>query len=132
MEIGFPVFRMVGEDAGLGVVGGDRKAFLDDDGAADLRGERLEGLLHVGEVAVDVEVVGIHRGDDGDLREELQEGTVEFIGLGHDGGRVADEGVGVVIAGDAAEECRAALAAFGENVRREGAGGRLAVRAGDG
>ena len=71
-------------------------------------------------------------GDDGDFREELVEGAVELVGFGDDDIVPAHEEVRPVIAGDAAQEGRAALAALREDMGGEGGGGRLAVGAGDG
>ena len=71
-------------------------------------------------VSVDVQMVGIHCRDGGYGRVELQEGTVELIGLDDHRRRLADEHVRPVVAGDAAEEGRAAHAALREDVRDKG------------
>ena len=86
--------------------------------------------MDVGKVSVDVEMVGVHRRDHRDFRIELQEGPVELVRLGHDGGRVAHEHVRAVVLGYPAEECRAALAALGEDMGHQRGRGGLAVRAG--
>ena len=114
------------------VRGGDGNTFLGDDGPTYLRGEDLERLQDMGIIAVDVQMVRVDGRDDGDLREELVEGAVELVGLGHHHVVVADEEVRPVVAGDAAEEGGAAFAALREDMGDHRRGGRLAVGAGDG
>ena len=58
-------------------------------------------VLHV---PVYVEMVGIHSRDYGHGREELQEGAVELVRLGHYDRIVAYEQVGVIVLGYASEE----------------------------
>ena len=86
----------------------------------------------MGIVAVDVQVVRVDGRDDGDLREQLVEGAVELVGLGHHHVVVTHEEVRSVVAGDAAEEGGASFTALGEDMGDHRGGGRLAVRAGDG
>ena len=117
---------------GLRVVRGDVQTEFGDDRAADLSGECLECLVDVLEVAVDVQMVGVHSRDDGNLREQLEERTVELVGLGDYRRVVADKQIGVIILGYAAEECRTSDLAVGEYVREQRAGCGLSVRSGNG
>ena len=130
VEVCALVIEVIGQNAGGRIVRAHRQAVLQDKGFLDLRCELAEGFLHVGEVAVDVEVVGIHRRDDGDIRVQLEETPVEFVCLRHHHVVLAHQQVGAVVLGDAAEEGIAAFAAFGEDVGHEGGCGGLAVGAG--
>ena len=132
IKIGFGVRIMVGTDLRFRVALVYRGAFFDDEGAAHLGGEGAEGLHHMGVVSVNVQMVRLHRGNDGYLRVELEEGTVKFIGLHHHRGVFGHEQVGAVVPGNASEEGAAALAAFREDVCRQGGGGGFAVGAGYG
>ena len=86
----------------------------------------------MGIVAVDVKVVRVDGRDDGDLREELVEGTVKLVGFGHHHVVVTHEEVRPVVAGDATEEGGTSFPALGEDMSDHRGGGCLAVRAGDG
>ena len=131
VEIGPGVCIMVGQKLRGGVFRRDGGAFFGDEGAACLRGEGFEGLNHVGIVAVDIQMVGIHGRNHGDLREQLQERAVELVGLGHDRRGVAHQEVAAVVAGNASQKGRASLAAFGEDVGGEGGCGGFPVGAGN-
>ena len=96
-----------------------------------LKSELDEGAPQVIDVGVDVQMVGVHGGDDGSFRMQVQERAVEFIGLGYDDIVVTQQKVGAVVLGDAAQKRRAAFARLGEDVGQHGAGGRLAVSTGD-
>ena len=132
VKIGLGIRIMIGIDFRLrmGLVHGG--AFFHDKGAAYLAGKGAEGLHYMGVVSVDVQMVCLHRSDDGNLRIELEEGTVEFIGLHHHRIVLGHEQVGAVVAGNAAQEGAAALAAFREDVRRQGGSGGFSVGAGNG
>ena len=84
----------------------------------DERGEELKALpIGLGRV-VDVEVVGVSRGDDCDVGGEMMEGAVELIGF--DDGVVAllrDEAIGLVVIRDTAEEGVAVDVAGAQQVR---------------
>ena len=91
-----------------------------DEHSAHLRGKNPVSLLHVGEVSVDVQMVGIHRGYGRYVRMQLVEGAVELIGLCHHHRIVAYQQVCAVVAGDASKEGRAAFSAMGEDVGHQG------------
>ena len=132
IKIGRCVRIMVGVHLGLGIGRAHRDAFLGNEDAADLRGKGLEGFHHMRIVAVNVQVVGVYGGNHGNLREQLEEGAVEFIGLRHNGGVLRHEEIGAVVAGDAAQERTAALSAVGEDMGDEGRCGGFSVRTGNG
>ena len=125
--------RVIGiaQDTGGGVLERNIDALLDNDGAVriDLLGKQAESLDHVGVVVVDVEVVGVGGRHHGDMGIQLEERTVEFVGLGHEYGVLAQQQVGIVVLGNAAQEGVAAFAGLCEDVGQQGAGGRLAVGA---
>ena len=83
----------------------------------------------MGVVVVDVEMVGVGGRHHGDMGMQLQEGAVEFVGLGHQDRILAQQQVGVVILGDAAQECVAAFARSGQDMGEEGTGRGLAMGA---
>ena len=89
---------------------------------ADLGGEDAIGLLHMGEVPVDVQMVCIHGGDGRNARVQLVEGAVELIGLSHHHRIVAHQQVGAVVARDASEEGGASFSALGEYMRHQSRG----------
>ncbi len=111
MEIGARVIVGISKNGCLGVLWADWKAEFGDEGAAHLTCKGVECLVDACKVVVDVEMVGIHGGDNGDLRVELQEGAVEFIGFRHHDRVMAKEKIGVVVFGNSAEEGRAARSA---------------------
>ena len=123
---------MVGVYLGLRVFLRHGQSELLDQDSRDLRRESAECLLHMLQVAVDVEMVGVHRRDHGNGGMELEERTVELVRLGHHGGYGTDEEVRPVILGYASQESRAAVAALCQDMGYQRAGGGLAVRAGDG
>ena len=131
-EVGAGVVVAVMQDLRSRVFGRDVQPFLHDDRPAHLGGELLEGLAVFFHGAVDIEVVGVHRGDDGDGRMQLQEGTVVLVGLRNHRPDVAHDQVRTVVLGDSAQEGRAAFPAVREDVCEQGAGGRLPVRSGNG
>ena len=132
VEICGRVVEVIGVDLRFRVFGGDGQAQLLDEHARNLGSEGAEGLLHMLEVSVDVQMVRVHGRDDGDGGIKLQERTVELVRLGHDGRNVADQKVGSVVLGDAPEEGGAAVAGLRQYVGHQRAGGGLAVRAGYG
>ena len=92
----------------------------------------MEGLLG----AVDVEVVGIGRGDDSMGRVQGEEAAVEFVGFHHGprrgaflSGGLGEQEVGAGGAGDAAEEGFDGGAVLMQQVGEQRRGGGLAVRA---
>ena len=103
---------------------------LDDQRAArpylphELRKGLLLGLVR----AVDVEVVGIGRGDDRHVGEEPQERTVELVGLDRQPGPLAQHEVAAEILGDAPQKGRAAAREPTVEPRRESRGRGLAMR----
>ena len=56
------------------------------------------------EVGVVVEVLGVHRGDHGDGRRELEEGAVRLVGLGHEELALAELGIGAEAVDAAADD----------------------------
>ena len=104
VEIGGGVVVVISQDPGLRVLRRQVQPFLGDERAADLGGECLEGFDHMGLVAVDVQMVRVHGRDDGDFREELEEGAVEFVRFRDDGRRVTHQQVGPVVPGKPTEE----------------------------
>ena len=94
--------------------------------------ELAEGLAHLVESAVVVEMLGIDIGDDGDVGRQLQEGAVALVGLDHHPFALAHAGIGAVGVDDAAiDHGRVEPAGFEQ--RRDHRGRRrLAVRAADG
>ena len=104
MEVGRGVVEMVAEYLRLHVSRLYRETVFENQGLADLGGEFPECLLHVREVAVDVEVVGVHGSDHCDRRVQLEERAVELVGLGYDDRGVADEHVGSVVPRNASEK----------------------------
>lgn len=134
MEVGRRIGAGVGVDADGGVVDRQRHAPFEDQRAArtDLSGKLGEGASQLLVGTVDVEVVGIGRGDDGGVGPQLQERAVELVGL--DGQPVAgaiDEVV-VEVLGDASEEGAASAAGRVVEPCGEGCRGGLAVRTGNG
>ena len=83
-------------------------------------------MLHV---PVYVEMVGIHSRDYGHGREELQEGAVELVRLGHYDRVVAYEQVGVIVLGYASEEGGTPGSAVLVDVGEKGGSSGLAVSA---
>ena len=115
---------------GLCVVTGYRKAYFCYDCAGGERSKFAERLLHVLQVPVNVEMVGIHSRNYGYFRRELMEGTVELVGFHHHGRGVAHQQVAVVVFRNPSQKCRAAFPTGCENMGEESAGGRFAVGAG--
>ena len=115
---------MIGEYLRFGVGGGDIEPEFFDESPFDLRGECLEGFEYMGVIPVYIEVVGVDGSDYRNLREKLEERSVEFISLRNDYGRVAYQHICPVIAGNSAEKGRAADSARGEDMGGEsGSGG---------
>ena len=130
VEVGPRVVEVICKDTGAYLIALDGQAVLENDGLVYLGCEFAEGFLHVLQVSVNVQVVGVHGSDDCDVGMELQERTVELVGLCHDGGVVAHQKIGAVVLGNAAQECGASVARFGKNVGDERGCGGLAVGAG--
>ena len=105
IEISLRVIIVISQNLGIGVLRCDIQAELRDNGAADLRCECLEGLMHMLQVAINIQVVSIHRSNDRDFRMQLQERPVEFVGFHHDCRRVAHKKVRVVIFRNSAQKC---------------------------
>jgi hypothetical protein len=89
-----------------------------------------EGVAHCLEGAVVVEVLGVHGGDDGNRRRELEEGAVRFVGLGHQVLPLAEPGIGAQAQDAPADDDRRVEAPFRQHRADHRGGGRLAVRAG--
>ena len=87
-------------------VGGDVKAFFNDNLALGELGEGVEALHEVFLVAIDIEMVGVNGVDDADLRVQVKEGAVEFVGFhDHDTVRTfAEQQIAVEIVGNASYE----------------------------
>ena len=118
-EIGPLVGIVIGEHACACIFRADGRALFGNHRARHLTGESLEGLHHVCIVSVDVQMVGIHRRNDGNLREQLQERAVKLIGLHHHGLVPGHQEVGAVVSRNAAEESAAALSCFCKDMCRE-------------
>ena len=75
-----------------GVIDILRHRLLHDHRPLRLGGELPEGIPQVLHIAVDVKMVGIHRGDDRHFGMQGQEGAIELVGLHHGGAgiRAAD------------------------------------------
>ena len=132
IEIGRSIRIVISQDFCLCVLLRNGGAFFHNYGAAHLRGKVAEGFHHVRIVAVDVQVVGFHGSDHGNLREQLQEGAVKLVGFHHHGLVLGHQEVGAVVAGNAAQEGAAAFAGFRKDMGGKGGGGGFAVRAGNG
>ena len=79
-------------------------------------------------------MVGVDGVDNADVGAEVQEGTVELVGL-HDHDAVAaltQQQVAVEVVGDAADKGGGVLATGVQDVGHHGRGGRLAMRSRDG
>ena len=83
------------------------------------------------QVAVDVQMVGVHCSDGGYGWMQLKETAVELVGLGHHYRILAHQQVGAVVLGDTAEEGTAAFAAFGKDMRHKRTGSGFAVGTGN-
>ena len=79
-----------------------------------------------------VEVLGVHRGDHGDGRRELEEGAVGLVGLGHEELALAELGVGAEAVDAAAHHHGGIEPARAEHRGDEGRRRGLAVGARDG
>ena len=91
-----------------------------------------EGLLDVGQVPVEVQVLPVQVGDHGGLGAKIGEGAVAFVGLGHEVVAPAQDGVGAEIIADGAHHHGGVEAAGPEDGGGHGGGGGLAVGPGDG
>ena len=130
VEVCQSIVIMVGVDSGPGDAAADRKTVLQNQGFADLGCELAEGVAHVLQVSVYVQMVGVHRCYCGNCRVQLEEGTVEFVGFGYHCPGFAHKHIGAVVLRDASEESGATVAALGEYVGYQRGGGGLTVRAG--
>ena len=88
--------------------------------------------MHIADVRINVQMVGIHRCDYSSFREKLEERTVEFISFGHYSVVFTDKKVRVMVLRYSSKECRASFAAVLENVGQKRTGGRLSVCSGHG
>ena len=104
MEVCSRIVEGICHDLSFGVCRSDVQSVLDDHCAAHLRGESLERFCNMCSIAVYVQMVGVHRCDDGNLGEELEEGPVEFVGLDHDHIIMADQKIAVIVLGNSSEE----------------------------
>ena len=127
MEIGLRIIQMIGKQLGPGIFGCHSDPVFGYYPPAYLGSKIPECLPHVADVAVNVQMVGIHRSDDGNLRIQLEERPVELVRLSHHGIVVAHKQIGPVILGNAAEEGRAADPAVSQDMCRQSAGRGLSV-----
>ena len=79
MEVGGRVVIAVSHYPCLRVGRGDVQSFLDYDTAGDLRGENFERLAIFLMGAINVEMVGVHCGDDRNGRMKLKEAVITAI-----------------------------------------------------
>ncbi len=91
-----------------------------------------EGLLDVGQVPVEIQVLPVQVGDHGDLGAEISEGAVAFVGLGHEILTPAQDGVATQMVAHRAHHHGGVEAAGPQDSRGHGGGGGLAVGPGDG
>ena len=107
-----------------------RHSLLHNHGTFRLRCKLLESTAQILHIAVNVQMVGIHGGDDGDFGMECQEGTVKLIGLDHGRARIWRTHVVVVqVLGNAAYKGRHRLLGPQQMRNHRGRGG-LAMSAG--
>ena len=83
--------------------------------------------MNVVDVPVNVQMVSVHGSNHGDFWVKLQEGSVEFVRLHDHGIRMAHEQVRVVVLGNSSQKCRAAFAAFFQDMCRQCTCSGLAV-----
>ena len=93
--------------------------------------ELAEGLAHLVEGAVVIEMLRIDVGDQRHVGRQLDEGAVGLVGLDHHPVAGAHAGIGAVGVDDAAVDDGRVEAAGIEQRRHHRGGGRLAVGAGD-
>ena len=86
--------------------------------------------MHIADVGIYIQMVGIHGRDYGNLGEKLQERTVELIRFGYDSIVFADKKIGVMVLRYAAQKCRTSFFTILEYVGQECARGSLTVCAG--
>ncbi len=92
--------------------------------------ESIEGALHPCEVAVEVQVVWRHVGDDGDPRSVGHEGSVALVGFDHHRTHT-DTGTCAVLHHDGSDDESGRRRIPGQAGEDHRAGGRLAVGSSD-
>ena len=132
VEIRRRVAGMVGIEFRRCVGGAYRKPVFYYQRTLYLGCELTERFLHMGEVAIDVEMVGIHCGYDCNIRMQLQETPVEFVGFCNHHVVLAHQDVGAVVLGYASQESSATLSGRSKYMGDKSGCGGFAVSAGYG
>ena len=111
-----------------GIVGGSQQEAIGGHGLGEGRIRRLD----VGVVAVEVEVIRLDIGDDGDIRPISQEGTVRLVGLGNENRAGATQGVAIQVHQFRTDHERWVRSGRPQRRHEHCRGGRLAIGPRDG